>query len=303
MKRAMSITLVCAGLFVAMTALRTSHAVAGAKITGEVKADGSSTVYLITEAMATSFKKLHPGVNITVGISGTGGGFKKFIAGETDIQDASRAIKPNEADQCKEKGIAYTELQVGWDGLAVIINPENTWARKMTMEQLKKIWHPDGQMTIKKWSDADPSWPAEEMKLFGAGSDSGTFDYFTEAVNGKERATRTDYTPTEDDNITVQAVSRNKYALGYPTTRKPDGGVVIDIAHPYWGPTDTNVDLSTSYSRPILGGKIRWKAQLNVRNAIGRGAVLPVTIQPWGEVATTRLAPERRWYLTNTFSF
>jgi phosphate transport system substrate-binding protein len=214
MKHAMSIFLVGVGLFIALAALRTD-ATAGEKITGEIKADGSSTVYLITEAMATSFKKLHPGVNITVGISGTGGGFKKFIAGETDVQDASRPIKPNEAEQCKEKGIAYTELQVGWDGLAVIINPDNTWARKMTMEQLRKIWHPDGQKTIKKWSDVDPSWPAEELKLFGAGADSGTFDYFTEAVNGKEKATRTDYTPTEDDNITVQAVSRNKYALGY----------------------------------------------------------------------------------------
>jgi len=183
------------------------------KLAGSIKVDGSSTVYLITEAMAAQFNKLHPNVKISVAFSGTGGGFKKFSAGETDISDASRGIKPDEAKKCKDAGIAYTELQVAWDGLAVVIHPENTWAKKLTVDQLKKIWHPD--MAAKKWSDVDPSWPKEEIKLFGAGSDSGTFDYFTEVINGKEKLIRPDYTPTEDDNVTVNGVARNKYAMGF----------------------------------------------------------------------------------------
>ncbi|MBX9677199.1 MAG: PstS family phosphate ABC transporter substrate-binding protein [Gemmataceae bacterium] len=182
-------------------------------IKGEVKIDGSSTVYLITEAVATNFKKLHPGVNVTVGISGTGGGFKKFAAGETDISDASRKIKDVEAANCKKNGIEFTELQIAWDGLAVAIHKENTWATKMTVEQLKKIWHPD--TAAQKWSDVDPTWPKEDIQLYGAGPDSGTFDYFTETINGKEKLTRKDYTASEDDNSLVQGVARNKYALGY----------------------------------------------------------------------------------------
>jgi phosphate transport system substrate-binding protein len=183
------------------------------KLKGDIKIDGSSTVYLITEAMAANFKKLHPDVNISVGISGTGGGFKKFAAGETDISDASRKIKPAEAENCKKNNINYHEIQVAWDGLAVVINKDNNWANKMTVEQLKKIWHPDS--AAKKWSDVDPSWPNETIMLYGPGPDSGTFDYFTEAINGKEKATRTDYTASEDDNILVQGVARNKYAMGY----------------------------------------------------------------------------------------
>lgn len=187
------------------------------KLSGSIKADGSSTVYLITEGMATQFNKLHPNVKISVAFSGTGGGFKKFASGETDISDASRAIKPQEAAKCKENGVAFIELQVAWDGLAVIINPENTWARKLTVEQLKKIWHPntDSFKNAKTWKDVDPSWPDEELKLYGAGTDSGTFDYFTEAINGKEKVIRPDYTPTEDDNVTVNGVIRNKNAMGF----------------------------------------------------------------------------------------
>jgi phosphate transport system substrate-binding protein len=187
------------------------------KLTGAIKADGSSTVYLITEGMASQFNKLHPGVKISVAFSGTGGGFKKFANGETDISNASRAIKPAEAAKCKEAGIDFVELQVAWDGLAVIINPENTWAQKMTVEQLKKIWHPNSDTfkNAKTWKDVDPSWPDEEIKLYGAGSDSGTFDYFTEAINGKEKVIRPDYTPTEDDNVSVNGVIRNKHAIGF----------------------------------------------------------------------------------------
>ncbi|MCI0378604.1 MAG: PstS family phosphate ABC transporter substrate-binding protein [Gemmataceae bacterium] len=183
------------------------------KLKGEIKIDGSSTVYLISEAMATHFKKLHPGVNITVGISGTGGGFKKFAAGETDISDASRPIKDKEAEDCKKNGIEFTELQIAWDGLAVIIHKENTWATKLTVEQLKKIWSPDTKP--EKWSDVDPSWPDLKIDLYGAGPDSGTFDYFTEAINGKEKVIRKDYKPSEDDNNTINGVLRNKGAMGF----------------------------------------------------------------------------------------
>jgi phosphate transport system substrate-binding protein len=187
------------------------------KRTEEIKIDGSSTVYLITEKVASEFKKTHPNVNITVGISGTGGGFKKFAAGETDISDASRAIKEAEAQKCKEHGIDYVELKVALDGLAVIIHKENDWAKEMTVEQLKKIWHPnkDGFQNAEKWSDVDPSWPKEKILLFGAGSDSGTFDYFTEAINGKEKVCRSDYQASEDDNQTIKGVTGNKYGMGF----------------------------------------------------------------------------------------
>ncbi len=200
-------------LAIAVGAFMASSSCAGEKLTGEVKIDGSSTVFLISEAVAANFKKQHPDVNISVGISGTGGGMKKFSAGEIDICDASRKMKPAEADKCRDKGIAFIELQVGWDGLAVVIHKDNTWATKMSLEQLKKIWHPES--AAKKWSDVDPSWPNETIKLYGAGPDSGTFDFFTEAVNGKEKVSRTDYVASEDDNNLVQGVSRNKYSLGY----------------------------------------------------------------------------------------
>jgi phosphate transport system substrate-binding protein len=180
---------------------------------GEIKCDGSSTVYLITEAVATNFKKQNPDVQISVGISGTGGGFKKFAAGETDISDASRKIKPAEQEACQKNKIDFVELQVAWDGLTVVIHPDNTWAKSLTVDQLKKIWHPD--TAAKKWSDVDPTWPKEEIKLFGPGPDSGTFDFFTEAINGKEKVSRTDYQASEDDNTIVSGVEGNKYALGY----------------------------------------------------------------------------------------
>jgi phosphate transport system substrate-binding protein len=226
---------------------------------GEIKVDGSSTVYLITEAVATSFKKLHPAVNITVGISGTGGGFKKFASGETDIQDASRKIKDAEAADCKKNGIEYLDLQIAWDGLAVVVNKDNTWATKMTMEQLKKIWHPD--IAAKKWSDVDPSWPNEPILLYGPGPDSGTFDFFTGEVNGKEKLTRTDYTASEDDNTLVQGVARNKYALGYfgqaYYEAHKDKLIAIAIAkkngEPFVAPSvETVLDRSYPLSRPLF---------------------------------------------------
>lgn len=183
----------------------------------EVKIDGSSTVYLITEKVAAEFKKNHPQVNISVGISGTGGGFKKFANGETDISDASRAIKDSEKEKCKANNIDFLELQVALDGLAVIIHKDNDWAEKMTVEQLKKIWHPnkDGFKNAEKWSDVDPKWPDHKIELYGAGTDSGTFDYFTEAINGKEKVCRPDYGASEDDNTTIKGVTGNKYAMGF----------------------------------------------------------------------------------------
>ena len=202
-------------LRLALTALVLAALVpaARAQLKGEVKADGSSTVYLVTAAAASEFKKEQPNVRVSVGISGTGGGFQKFARGETDISNASRAIRPTEAADAKNNGIAFVEFQVAWDGLTVVIHPENTWARKMTVEQLRKIWHPD--TAARKWSDVDPNWPNEEIKLFGAGPKSGTFDYFTEAINGKEKVSRKDYEASEDDNVLVKGVAGSKYALGY----------------------------------------------------------------------------------------
>lgn len=180
---------------------------------GEIKADGSSTVLLVTQAVATEFSKSNPNVKISVGRSGTGGGFKKFSSGETDISNASRPIKKEEKAACAENKIDYHEFQIAWDGLSIVIHKENTWAKNMTVDQLKLIWDKDSKVEL--WSDVDPTWPKEKIKLFGAGTDSGTFDFFTEAINGKGGQSRTKYEPTEDDNVTVNGVSKDKYALGY----------------------------------------------------------------------------------------
>lgn len=183
------------------------------KLAGAIKVDGSSTVFPITEAVAEEYKKKHPGVNTTVGISGTGGGFKKFTAGETDISDASRPIKADEKKKAEENKIEYIELPVAYDGLSVVVNKQNTWVDKLTVQELKKIWEPGS--AVKKWNQVRPDWPDLEIKLYGPGTDSGTFDYFTEAINGKEKASRSDYTPSEDDNVLVQGVAGDKGAMGY----------------------------------------------------------------------------------------
>lgn len=181
-----------------------------------IKIDGSSTVYPITEAVAEEFQKLKKGsVNVTVGISGTGGGFKKFCRGETDISNASRPILKKEMDVCKEHGIEYIELPVAYDGLAVMVNPKNNWVKSLTVEDLKKMWEPSAQGTITKWNQIRPEWPDAPLKLYGPGVDSGTFDYFTEAIVGKSKASRGDYTSSEDDNVLVQGISGDKNALGY----------------------------------------------------------------------------------------
>jgi phosphate transport system substrate-binding protein len=201
-------------------ALATTLAGGGCKKSSEqeastVKVDGSSTVYPITEAVAEEFGKAKPGAQVTVGISGTGGGFKKFCAGETDISDASRPIKSSEVDLCKGGGVEYIELPIAYDGIAIVVNKANTWANSITVEELKKLWAPEAQGTVMKWSDVRSDWPAQEIHLFGPGTDSGTYDYFTEAVTGKGGASRGDFTSSEDDNVLVQGVSADPGALGF----------------------------------------------------------------------------------------
>jgi len=181
-----------------------------------IKIDGSSTVYPITEAVAEEFQKAKKGaVKVTVGISGTGGGFKKFSRGETDISDASRPIVKKEMDACKEAGIEYIELPVAYDGLAVMVNPKNTWVTSMTVAELKKIWEPAAEGKITKWNQVNPAWPNVPLKLYGPGVDSGTFDYFTEAIVGKPRASRGDFTASEDDNVLVQGIASDRGGLGF----------------------------------------------------------------------------------------
>ena len=181
-----------------------------------VKIDGSSTVFPITEAMAEDFQKVKKGkIRVTVGISGTGGGFKKFCRGETDISDASRPILKKEMDDCKAAGIKYIELPVAYDALTVVIHHDNKWARTLSVADLKKMWEPAAQGKVKTWKQVNPAWPDQPLKLFGPGADSGTFDYFTEAINGKAKSSRGDFTASEDDNVLVQGVSRDVNALGY----------------------------------------------------------------------------------------
>ncbi len=186
-----------------------------ARLSGEIKVDGSSTVYPITEAVGEEFQKLHPDVKVVVGISGTGGGFKKFCNGETDISNASRPILQKEIDTCAQNGIEYIELPVAYDALSVVVNPRNDWVACMTVAELKKIWEPDAQGKITRWNQVRPEWPDAPLNLYGAGTDSGTFDYFTEAIVGKAKASRGDYTASEDDNVLVQGVANDQYALGY----------------------------------------------------------------------------------------
>ncbi len=181
-----------------------------------VKVDGSSTVYPITEAVAEEFLKAKKNaIKVTVGISGTGGGFKKFCRGEIDIANASRPILKKEMADCKAAGVEYIELPVAFDALTVVMNPKNAFLKELTVEQLKAIWEPAAQGKIARWNQVNPTWPDAPIKLFGAGSDSGTFDYFTEAIVGKAKSSRGDYTASEDDNILVQGVSRDVNAIGY----------------------------------------------------------------------------------------
>lgn len=182
-------------------------------LTGEIRIDGSSTVFPITEAVAEEFIGLNPDMQIPVGVSGTGGGFKKFIAGELDITNASRPIKAEEAAAAKAAGIEYLELTVAFDGLSVLVNKENTWVNNLTTEELEMIWSPDSK--VQTWKDVNPAWPDEKIKLYAPGTDSGTFDYFTEEINGESGAIRQDFTGSEDDNVLVQGIAGDKNALGF----------------------------------------------------------------------------------------
>ena len=185
------------------------------KLSGQILVDGSSTVYPITAAASEEFNQYAPNVRVPVGISGTGGGFQKFCAGETDIQDASRPISTSENQRCKDKQIQFIELPVAYDGLAVVINPQNTWVDFLTVAELKKIWEPEAQGKITNWNQVRPSFPDRPLKLFGAGTDSGTFDYFTEAIMGRAKSSRGDYQASEDDNVLVTGVAGDINALGY----------------------------------------------------------------------------------------
>ncbi len=182
-------------------------------LTGMVRIDGSSTVFPVTEAVAEEFQIANRGVRVTVGISGTGGGFKKFCSGETDISDASRPIKESELEACRAEGIDPIQVTVGYDGLAVMVNPSNTFASCMTVDELKRIWEPSSQ--VSRWNQVRSEWPDGELELYGPGTDSGTFDYFTEAIVGEEDASRPDFTASEDDNVLVQGIAGDRYALGY----------------------------------------------------------------------------------------
>jgi phosphate transport system substrate-binding protein len=183
------------------------------ELSGSVRVDGSSTVEPLTSAAAELFQEQNPGVRVTVGTSGTGGGFEKFCQGETDISDASRPIEDDEAQMCEENGVEYDEFTVANDALTVVVNSANDFAQCLTTDQLAKIWEPGSK--VNNWKDLDPSFPDQDMKLFGPGTDSGTFDYFTEAINGEEGASRTDYSPSEDDNVIVQGVAGSEGGLGY----------------------------------------------------------------------------------------
>jgi phosphate transport system substrate-binding protein len=180
-----------------------------------ISIDGSSTVFPISEAVAEEFQKANTNVRVTVGISGTGGGFQKFCRAETDISDASRPISAAEIEACRTAGVEYIELPVAYDGLAVVVNPKNSWASTITVDELRRLWSPDAQGKVLRWNQVRSSWPDREIRLFGAGVDSGTYDYFTEAVVGKAGASRGDFTSSEDDNVLVQGVASDELALGF----------------------------------------------------------------------------------------
>jgi phosphate transport system substrate-binding protein len=191
-------------------------ATGGAQLSGRVEVDGSSTVAPLVQAAAQRFLQVQPDVDVTVGVSGTGGGFERFCAGETDISNASRPIKDDEeAPICKENDVEYTEVRVATDALTVVVNKDNDWVDCLTVEQLKKIWEPQAEGKVTSWADVDPDFPDEELLLAGPGTDSGTFDYFTDVIVGEEGASRSDYQPSENDNVIVQAVAGEAGGLGY----------------------------------------------------------------------------------------
>ncbi len=231
----------------------------------DIRIDGSSTVYPITLAISEEFSIDNPEYNVSVAFSGTGGGFQKFCIGETHINDASRPIKESERDTCKTNGIEFIEIKVAWDALTVVVNPDNDWVDCLTLEQLGLLWKPDS--TIRFWSDLSPSWPREEITLFAPGVDSGTFDYFTEVINGEGGLSRTDFFPSEDDTVLVQGVEGNRYAIGYfgfayyleegsklKAVKIYDSGIQGDNTNSCVEPSIENIDNGTytPLSRPLF---------------------------------------------------
>jgi phosphate transport system substrate-binding protein len=226
-----------------------------------IKIDGSSTVFPITEAVAEDFQIAKRGaIRVTVGISGTGGGFKKFCRNEIDIVNASRPITHLEMEACKKEGVQYIEMPIAFDALTVVVNPKNTWSKTITVAELKKIWEPDAQGKINNWNQINPAWPDKRIKLYGPGADSGTFEYFTEAIVGKAKSSRGDFTASEDDNVLVQGVASDIYALGffgfayYIENRNKINAVAIDSGEGGVLPSAATVE-NTSYkplSRPIF---------------------------------------------------
>lgn len=206
-------TLVLVAFFALACGGAADEAGTGEALSGAVRIDGSSTVYPITEAVAEEFQREHPETRVTVGVSGTGGGFKRFCAGEIDVADASREIKPSEAEACEANGVSYEEIRVAWDGIAVVVNPANDFVQCLTVDELKRIWEPGS--TVENWSRVRDGFPDQEIVLYGPGTDSGTFDYFTEVIVGEEDASRPDYTASEDDNVLVQGVTGDEGSLGY----------------------------------------------------------------------------------------
>jgi phosphate transport system substrate-binding protein len=206
----------CALIFASCSGRTATDGPGAAAGTGLVKVDGSSTLFPVTEAVAEEFQKSQSGkMRVTVGISGTGGGFKKFGRGEIDVVNASRPILSEEMELAKSNGVEYIELPVAFDALTVVVHPENNWVSSMTVEELKKAWEPGAQGKVMNWNQIRPEFPSDKMVLFGAGADSGTFDYFTEAIVGKAKSSRGDFTGSEDDNTLVQGIEGNKFALGY----------------------------------------------------------------------------------------
>ncbi len=232
-----------------------------ASATPIVKIDGSSTVFPITEAVAEDFQIAKRGaIHVTVGISGTGGGFKKFCRNEIDIVNASRPVTDLEMEACKKEGVQFIEMPIAFDALTVVVNPKNTWSRTITVEELQKIWEPAAQGKITHWNQINPAWPDKRIKLYGPGADSGTFEYFTEAIVGKAKSSRGDFTASEDDNVLVQGVASDLYALGffgfayYIENSKKINAVGIDSGNGGVLPSAATVE-NNSYkplSRPIF---------------------------------------------------
>ncbi|HEY8539203.1 MAG TPA: PstS family phosphate ABC transporter substrate-binding protein [Steroidobacteraceae bacterium] len=212
LKRAVSISTLVLALAACGEAARNASEIRNAPV---IKMDGSSTVFPIAEAVAEEFQRAGHRVRVTVGLSGTGGGFKKLCRGEIDVANASRPILAEEMEKCRAAGISFLELPVAFDAITVVVNPQNDWVTSLTIEDLKKMWEPAAQGKVLTWNQVRPEWPDARLMLFGPGADSGTFDYFTEAVAHKAKASRGDYTASEDDNVLVQGVENNKNALGY----------------------------------------------------------------------------------------